>query len=174
MSISLYDATVDIFIRQLDALSGVMAKGREFYSENGLDLDGLSDERLCGDMLPLNFQINSVRNHSIGAVEAVKSGQAGPPKPMEATDFASLEAVLKHSADALKALSRDEVNALAGRDVAFVMGDFRIPFAAEGYFTSFAIPNFMFHAATAYDILRMKGVPLGKRDFLGQLAVKAG
>jgi len=76
MSISLYDATVDVFIRQLDALCGIMAKGRQFYSDNGLDLGDLPDERLCGDMLPLHFQINSVRNHSIGAVEAVKSGQA--------------------------------------------------------------------------------------------------
>jgi hypothetical protein len=37
---------------------------------------------------------------------------------------------------------------------------------------SFSLPNFYFHATTAYDILRTKGVPLGKLDYLGQLRIK--
>ncbi|HAC35243.1 MAG TPA: DUF1993 domain-containing protein, partial [Gammaproteobacteria bacterium] len=51
----------------------------------------------------------------------------------------------------------------------FAAGDMKLPFTTEGYVTSFAMPNFYFHATTTYDILRMKGVPLGKMDFLGQL-----
>ncbi len=43
----------------------------------------------------------------------------------------------------------------------------------DPYLVLFALPNFYFHAATAYDILRNKGVPLGKRDFMGQLRMKA-
>ena len=31
----------------------------------------------------------------------------------------------------------------------------------------FALPNFYFHATTAYDILRHNGVPIGKLDFMG-------
>jgi hypothetical protein len=52
------------------------------------------------------------------------------------------------------------------------MGDFKIPFVAEGFLMSFSLPNLYFHSATTYDILRMKGVPLGKRDFMGQLRMK--
>ena len=37
---------------------------------------------------------------------------------------------------------------------------------------SFSLPNFYFHATTAYDILRTNGVPLGKRDFMGRLKMK--
>jgi len=44
---------------------------------------------------------------------------------------------------------------------------------AEGFILSFSLPNFYFHSATAYDILRMKGVPLGKRDFMGQMRLKS-
>ena len=48
-----------------------------------------------------------------------------------------------------------------------------MPFVAENFIMSFSLPNFYFHAATAYDILRNKGVPLGKRDFMGPLRMKA-
>jgi hypothetical protein len=48
-----------------------------------------------------------------------------------------------------------------------------MPFTAQGFLLSFSLPNFFFHAATAYDILRSKGVALGKRDYLGALRLKA-
>ena len=62
--------------------------------------------------------------------------------------------------------------ALAGRDVAFQFGERKLPFTAEEFLMSFSLPNFFFHATTAYDILRHKGVPLGKRDFMGRLRIK--
>ena len=63
---------------------------------------------------------------------------------------------------------------MAGKDVVFSMKDVTIPFVAEDFLMSFSIPNFHFHATTTYDILRMKGVTLGKRDYLGKLAIKQG
>ncbi len=73
----------------------------------------------------------------------------------------------------LTALSRDEVNALEGRDMVFKMGDRTMPFTAENFLMSFSLPNFYFHATTAYDILRSKGVPLGKRYYMGRLKMKS-
>ena len=60
----------------------------------------------------------------------------------------------------------------AGRDVLFQLGDMKLPFVAEDFVQSFSLPNFYFHAATAYDILRLKGAPLGKGDFLGAMRMK--
>jgi hypothetical protein len=74
--------------------------------------------------------------------------------------------------DALTKLTPAEVNALEGRDMTFQIRDFKIPFTAEGFIMSFSLPNFYFHATTAYGILRMKGVPLGKRDYMGQMRMK--
>ncbi len=54
----------------------------------------------------------------------------------------------------------------------FHIRDFKMPFTAEGFLMSFSLPNFYFHATTAYDILRSKGVPLGKRDYMGQMRMK--
>jgi hypothetical protein len=49
------------------------------------------------------------------------------------------------------------------------IGPRRLAFTAETFILSFSLPNFHFHAVTAYDILRANGVPIGKRDYEGRL-----
>jgi hypothetical protein len=71
----------------------------------------------------------------------------------------------------LQALSREEIDVLEGKRVIFRLSSMQIPFFAENFVLSCSLPNRYFHATTAYDILRMAGVPLGKRDFLGQMRV---
>ncbi len=172
MSFSLFDATVPGYIRTLSAIDGIMVKARKHYQDNGLDIETIPGERLCGDMLPFSFQINCVVHHSLEAVEGVQAGTFGIPNPLEKDDFAGLEAHVQTAIGKLKALTPNDVNSLAGKDVTFVMGDFRLPFTAEGFLMSFSIPNLHFHATTAYDILRVKGVPLGKQDYLGAMDIK--
>lgn len=75
---------------------------------------------------------------------------------------------------ALRQITPEEINAREDGEVIFRFQDFAIPFTTENFLLSFALPNFYFHATTTYDILRMKGVPLGKIDFLGQMRIKAG
>ena len=70
---------------------------------------------------------------------------------------------------ALEAVDPAEMENFIGRPMRFEMGSFRMDFTAENFLLSFSQPNFYFHATTAYDILRMKGVPLGKRDYLGAM-----
>ena len=72
----------------------------------------------------------------------------------------------------LEALAPGDVNAFEGRDMRFEFRDFKLPFTAENFLLSFSLPNFYFHAATAYDILRHNGVAIGKRDFTGPLRLK--
>ena len=70
-------------------------------------------------------------------------------------------------------MTPESIDALEGAEVVFEFRDTRLPFTAEQFFLSFSLPNFYFHATTAYDILRSRGVPLGKRDYLGRLRMKA-
>ena len=65
-----------------------------------------------------------------------------------------------------------EVDAFVGKDVIFEFKSVRREFVAENYLMSYVLPNFYFHAVTAYDLLRARGLAIGKTDFLGQLAVK--
>ena len=73
---------------------------------------------------------------------------------------------------ALEALTPDEVNSWAGRDLDLQIGPRRLAFTSETLILSFSLPNFHFHAVTAYDILRSRGVPIGKSDYEGQLRTR--
>ncbi len=173
MAISLYDMSVTCFLQTLGGVAGYLDKGLTHCRDNNIDPGEIVKSRLYPDMLPFSFQIQSVVHHSVGAIEGVKAGLFLPPGKMEPPDYAGLQKLVADAREALAALKPADVNALEGRDVAFQFRDFKMPFVAEGFLLSFSLPNFHFHATTAYDILRSKGVPLGKRDYLGQLRLKS-
>ena len=54
----------------------------------------------------------------------------------------------------------------------FRMGSLSMPFNAQDFLLTFSLPNFYFHATTTYDMLRMKGTSIGKRDFMGKPRLK--
>ena len=173
MAISLYDISIASYLQTLDAAQGFLQKGLDWCRANGVDLDDMVETRLHEDMRPFRFQVQQLVFHSAGAVEAMRSGvlEFGGPHPQH--DYAGLQAEVAGAAQALRALSPGEVNGWEGRDVAFrVPGKDDRVFTAAGFVLSFSLPNLHFHATTAYDILRVKGAPVGKLDFMGALRVK--
>lgn len=172
MTISLYDVTVGQYLQTVGAAAGFLDRGLKHCTDEGSNPDDLVGQRLAGDMLPLSFQVVSIAHHSIGAIEGVKKGVFTPSGPAMPETYAGLIKTVADAEAALKALTPDEVNALAGKDVTFEFGTMKMPFTAEGFLLSFSLPNFYFHASTAYDVLRANGVPLGKRYFLGSLKLK--
>jgi hypothetical protein len=172
VAVPLYDFSVGSFLQTLAGVSGFLDRGLAHITDNNLDPNEIVETRLCGDMLPFRFQIISVAHHSLGAIEGAKKGVFNPPGEMPPYDYAGLQNLVAEARDGLQKVAPAEVNALVGRDVEFRFRDFKMPFTAEGFLMSFSLPNFYFHATTAYDILRSKGVPLGKRDFMGPLRLK--
>jgi hypothetical protein len=162
MAISLYDVSVGSYLQTLGAVAGFLERGAAHCRDNNIDPEQIVETRLKDDMLPFRFQIISVAHHSLGAIEGVKQGAFGPPSEQRPLDTRA----------GLEKLAREEVDALEGREVTFQIGSFKMPFTAENFLMSFSLPNFYFHATTAYDILRSKGAPLGKRDFMGQMRMK--
>lgn len=172
MAFSLYDATVANYLQILGAVSAFLDKSLEHFKEKGVDPAEIVETRLFPDMLPFRFQVVSLAHHSHRAMEAARNGVFVPPSARPDLDYAGLQALVAEARSELAALTPDAVNALVGRDVAFRLGERSLPFTAEGFLMSFSLPNFFFHSTTAYDILRHKGVPLGKRDFIGRLNLK--
>ena len=172
MAISLYDVSVTSFLQTLGGVSGFLERGLAHCQDNGIDPEEIVETRLFPDMLPFRFQVISVAHHTKGAIDGVKAGVFSPGGVMEPLNYSGLQALVADAQAALKALTPDEVNAFEGRDMFFQFGDRKMPFTAEGFLMSFSLPNLHFHATTAYDILRMKGVPLGKRDYMGALRLK--
>ena len=172
MGISLYDLSVASYLQSLAGMKGVLKKGLEHCQANNINPQDIVETRLIADMLPFRFQVGAVAHHSFGAIEGIRKGVFSPPGDLP-PDYAGLQKLIADAETSLKAVTPAEVNALEGKDMLFQMRDFKIPFTAEGFIMSFSLPNLYFHAATAYDILRMKGVPLGKRDFMGPMRMKS-
>ena len=172
MAFSLYDATVTNYLQILGAVGGFLDKSLTHFRDKGIDPAEIVGARLAPDMAPLRFQIVSVAHHSRGAIEAAKSGVFSPNMGKPDLDYAALQGLVSEASKELSAMTPEDVNALIGRDVTFKLGERALPFTAEGFLMSFSLPNFFFHATTAYDILRHKGAPLGKRDFMGRLTLK--
>lgn len=172
MTMSLFGATVPAFQQTIGAVSELLAKAEAHCARTGGDPAALIDAKLADDMLPFGYQVKSVTTHSIKAIEGVRAGVFSPDMNPWPRDMAGLRAQLDATMAAVQALTPEEVDGFAGRDAAFVMGDLRMPFTAEDFLLSFSMPNFYFHATTAYAILRANGVAIGKRDFLGRPRLK--
>lgn len=173
---SLYDLSVPTFLQTVRAMSAVLEKADTHCEKLGISSDEFVTASLCKDMAPFWFQIECVDNYSVWGIEALKTGDWTPPDLAQAVPFADLQARVAGSGAALEAFSSDEVNACSGKELDISITHISSEptlLTSETFVLSFLLPNFFFHAVTAYDILRAQGVPLGKRDFEGKLRTRS-
>jgi hypothetical protein len=173
MAISLYDLSVPTFLQTVSAVASFLDRAIVHCAEMGTDPDDFVDARLFDDMAPFHFQIECVAHHSVWGVEAMKTGAFTPPPLRGPIPFADLRVMIAEAEAALNRFTPDEIDGCAGKDLDLQIGPRRLAFTSETFLLSFALPNFHFHAVTAYDILRTRGVPLGKRDYEGRLRTKS-
>lgn len=172
MTFSLYDAIIPGYRQILGAVSGLLLKAEAFCAENNIPAPKLIQARLTPDMHPFTYQVKSTVVHSLGAIEGVRKGVFSPDTTSPPETFAALKARITETLTALEAITSAEVDSFLGRDMRFSFGERHVDYTAENFLLSFSQPNFYFHASTTYDILRWKGMPIGKRDFLGKTRVK--
>lgn len=166
---NLYKQSVETYQRVLSASIGVLEKGAAHFQSNGTDLNEIVAMKLADDMAPFPFQINSIKHHALGAANGLLSGEFTAPPETPELDYQGLTDFLRAALVELDNIDVESIEARAGEVVTFRMGDFEMPFTAENFIHSFSLPNLYFHATTLYDMLRIKGVPLGKMDFLGNM-----
>lgn len=183
MTTSLYDLSVPTFLQTTRAVSGFLGRAARHCAETGADPDDVVRARLYPDMAPFHFQIEALTHHAVWGVEAVKTGVFAPPPLVGAMPFAALSAMVGRAVTALEAFTPDEINRWSGKDLdielhrplaadnasTWTWAPRTHAFTPETFLLSFSLPNFHFHAVTAYAILRTRGVPLGKLDYEGRL-----
>ena len=172
MATSLYDLSVPTFLQTVRAVGGFLDRAAKHCAETGAEPNDFVQARIVDDMAPSHFQIEAAWHHSVWGLEAVKTGVFAPPALVGPVLFADLKAMIGNAETTLEAFTPDEVNGWAGKDLDLKIGPRRLSFTSETFILSFSLPNFHFHAVTAYDILRSRGVPLGKRDYEGRLRTK--
>lgn len=169
MALTLYSATVPSCQQILQAVSGLVDKAESHCNDKGIVHSELIQARLTSDMLPFAYQVKSTVVHSINSIEGVRNGIFVPDMTPAPDTFVALKARVADALASLAKIDAAEMESFIGRDMRFEMNGRSMLFTAENFLLSFSQPNFYFHATTAYDILRWKGVALGKRDFIGRL-----
>ena len=174
MPISLHAAFIPSALQMLGTADHLIDKAEAWCGETGCAHGEAIGARIHEDMFPFSYQVKSVAVHTAGAIEGVRAGVFAPDLAPPPEDFAGLRARISGAREVLEAVREGELEALIGKPARFEFRDFRMDFTAEDFLLSFSQPNYYFHAATAYGILRMKGVAVGKRDFMGRVRLAGG
>ena len=163
---SMYDASVPVFLRALKNLSAILGKGEAFAKETGIDPAELVETRLIADMDPLRAQIQRASDSAKGAAARL-SGSEIPRFADEEKSFAELQERIRKTVVYLESFTPKQIDGSETREVTINVRREAHVMKGQDYLFQFALPNFFFHVTTAYDILRHRGVPIGKKDYLG-------
>ncbi|SAK93367.1 DUF1993 domain-containing protein [Caballeronia ptereochthonis] len=168
MSLTMYRASIPVFIRGLEVCADLLKKGAAFADEKGLAHADVINARLAPDMLPLAAQIQ--RASDTAKLSAARLAGVEAPRFEDNEDsFPSLQARIEKTIAFLKSIDRASLADSETRTVTLKFPDFSPSFSGVDYLFGFGLPNFYFHVVTTHDILRHLGAPVGKRDYLGPL-----
>lgn len=170
MSVSMYQASVPVFIRALTNLSAILHKAAAHAEAKKIDPSVLVNARLYPDMLPLSRQVASASDHAKIASSRL-SGAERPAFEDNEITFDELQARIEKTIAYLNTLTPAQVDGSEGKDIVLPLRSGEVTMKGLPYLFGFAQPNFYFHVTTAYAILRQSGVEIGKMDFIGPLPV---
>lgn len=172
MSLSLYDASVAVYIRMLSNLGHFLDKAETYAAAEKIPLSTFVEASLGHGMAPFARQIQL-------ASDGAKSGGArlagieAPSMPDTETTFPELKERIAKTIEFLESISRDQVDGQENRAIVLTFPGRTMEFIGQTFLLTFSMPNFLFHVTTAYALLRAQGVPLGKMDFLAGAQVPA-
>jgi len=167
MALSMYDLSVPVFSRGLGQLTHLLEKSLAHARANDIDPQTLVDARLAPDMLTLAGQIQRASDASKLGVARI-AGITAPSFADEEKSYDELFARIAKTQDFLATVDRALIDGHEDRPVTIKAREGEAHFTAERYLLQFALPNFFFHVTTAYGVLRHKGMPIGKLDYLGR------
>ena len=169
MTISMYTASVPVFIQHLNGLSSVLDKAAAYAAARKIDEADLLNMRLSPDMFNLTRQVRAATDQAANAAGRL-SGKELLKFANDETTIAQLKERIAKTIAYLKSVKASEVDGTEGKDISIASPNGNRQFTGQSLLLSNALPNFYFHATTAYDIIRQCGVELGKGDFMGKAA----
>lgn len=166
MTISMYQASVPVFTRALTNLAAVLQKGEAHAQAKGANPDALLQQRLIFDMLPLIKQIQIACDTATRGTARL-AGVEPQSFPDTETTLAEAQDRIARAIAYVNTFQPAQIDGSEDRDVVMKTRHGDVPFKGQAYLTEYSLPNLFFHCTTAYDILRVAGTPIGKKDFLG-------
>ena len=168
MSLSMYQASIPAFVQMLNNFSAILDKAKAHATSCKIDPEVLLNYRLAPDMFPFVRQLQIAADLAKGAAARLAGVEVPKHDDTEKT-FADLKARLTKTLTFVQSFKPSDINGSEDRDIRLTLGEHTMSFKGQPYLVHFVMPNFYFHCATAYDILRHCGVELGKRDFVGTI-----
>jgi hypothetical protein len=166
MSLSLYQSSVSVYERGLNAFLGILDKAEEHAQVRKFDPNSYLAMRLSPDMWPLVRQVQGFCDHAKNS--SFRLAAKDPPvKEDKETTVAELRARIHATLEMLQSIDAKAMEGGETREIVIPAGGNKLKMPGADYLLHFALPNFYFHLSTAYDILRGSGVEIGKRDFMG-------
>jgi hypothetical protein len=164
----MYQASVPAFLKMLSNLSAILDKGESFAAEHNIEPEVLLNWRLTPDMFPFTRQVQIAADFAKGTTARL-AGKEVPKYADDEKTFAALKARIAKTVKFVESIAPKDLDGSEGRDITLTVGGQELHFKGEPYLVHFALPNFYFHATTAYAILRRCGIDIGKRDFIGAI-----
>jgi len=166
MSLSMYQASVPVFLRMLSNLTIVLDKTMTHAAARKIEPAALLGARLFPDMFPLARQVQLAADFAKNS--SARLAGIDPPKFSDTeTSFEELKERIAKTTEFLNTLKPGRIDGTEEKEITFPVAGQPTTFKGQQYLFNSALPNFFFHLTTAYAILRHNGVEIGKRDFLG-------
>ncbi len=162
----LFERTVPVFIKSLQNLDAQIAKAESHLSADA-HAPFPQDARLAPDMFPFAKQVQIATDNARLGVARL-TGKEMPPFADTEASFAELHQRIAATIALLTPITAADFDGAAERKIELKYFPGKHMSGAD-YTQEYLIPNFFFHVAIAYAILRNAGVPVGKADFLGTL-----
>lgn len=166
MTTSLYDLTVPVYDRRLNALISILDKAAAYAREKGIETPALMTDRLYPDMFPFWLQVQSASDHAKNSVARLAQEEM-PILDQTEQSFDGLKDRIRATLAYTNGVDREKFEGAAERVIRLPQNGREQEMTGLEYLLHSGLPNFYFHLTTAYGILRHNGVELGKRDFLG-------
>ncbi|MEH2231555.1 MAG: DUF1993 domain-containing protein [Nostoc sp.] len=167
MSISMYQASVPVFIHILNSLVGILEKGATYAETKKIDQHVLLNSRLFPDMFPLSRQVQIASDIAKRGAAQLAGAEAPKFEDNETTLPELIDRVHK-TISYLDTFKPEQIDGSEDKTITITQGDKSLSFEGMPFLLYFVLPNVYFHVTTTYDILRHCGVELGKKDFLGK------
>jgi hypothetical protein len=166
MTISMYQASAPRFVNMLNNLSAILDKASAHAAARTIDPLVLTGARLYADMFPLARQVQIACDTAKGAVARLAGAEVPKHEDTEQT-FEELKARIAKTVAFIASFRQEQLDGTEDRTIELKLGPREVSWKGMQYLLGFALPNFYFHVATAYGILRHNGIEIGKRDYIG-------
>jgi hypothetical protein len=168
MTISMFDASIPVFVHGLNNLAGVLRKGAAHALAKKVDPAVYLGMRLAPDMFPLLKQVQIACDLAKGPAARL-AGVERPTHEDVEHSFEDLIARIDKTIAFLQSITPEQLEGAEERSVSLTLRGNDVSFRGQPYLLYFALPNFYFHLTTSYALLRHAGVELGKADYVGPL-----